>query len=96
MRRAVISTERHFSDSKSRNHKKMELQQWCCGPVDGVTKKVLNQSMLSLQLYFGTFDFQEHGKSHYGFPYNAPRNRRSSQGKMEKSLLRYVLLDELS
>ncbi|KOM57602.1 hypothetical protein LR48_Vigan11g063500 [Vigna angularis] len=44
----------------------------------------------------GTFDFQEHGKSHYGFPYNAPRNRRSSQGKMEKSLLRYVLLDELS
>ncbi|CAL5193731.1 unnamed protein product [Lathyrus oleraceus] len=36
-----------------------------------------------------TFDFQEHGNTHYGSPYNAPRSRRSSQGKMEKSLLSF-------
>ncbi|KAK2442072.1 autophagy-related protein [Trifolium repens] len=38
---------------------------------------------------FSTFDFQEHGNTHYGSPYSAPRNRRSSQGKMEKSLLSF-------
>ncbi|XP_061358504.1 autophagy-related protein 9-like isoform X2 [Gastrolobium bilobum] len=38
---------------------------------------------------FSTFDFQEHGNSHYGSPCNAPRSRRSSQGKMEKSLLSF-------
>ncbi|KAL1312091.1 autophagy-related protein 9 [Arachis ipaensis] len=38
---------------------------------------------------FSTFDFQEHGNSRYGSPHNAPRNRRSSQGKMEKSLLSF-------
>lgn len=38
---------------------------------------------------FSTFDFQEHGNSHYGSPYNASRSRRSSQGKMEKSLLSF-------
>ncbi|KAJ1416581.1 Autophagy-related protein 9 [Sesbania bispinosa] len=38
---------------------------------------------------FSTFDFQEHGNIHYGSPYNAPRSRRSSQGKMEKSLLSF-------
>ncbi|XP_058737956.1 autophagy-related protein 9-like isoform X1 [Vicia villosa] len=38
---------------------------------------------------FSTFDFQEHGNTHYGSPYNAPRHRRSSQGKMEKSLLSF-------
>ncbi|XP_014496029.1 autophagy-related protein 9 isoform X1 [Vigna radiata var. radiata] len=38
---------------------------------------------------FSTFDFQEHGNSRYGSPCNAPRSRRSSQGKMEKSLLSF-------
>ncbi|KAK7284106.1 hypothetical protein RJT34_18845 [Clitoria ternatea] len=38
---------------------------------------------------FSTFDFQQHGNSHYGSPCNAPRNQRSSQGKMEKSLLSF-------
>ncbi|KAG4913227.1 hypothetical protein JHK84_053685 [Glycine max] len=38
---------------------------------------------------FSAFDFQEHGNSHYGSPCNAPRSRRSSQGKMEKSLLSF-------
>ncbi|XP_058082140.1 autophagy-related protein 9-like [Magnolia sinica] len=35
------------------------------------------------------FDFQSHGNSKYGSPYNAARNRRSSQGKMEKSFLSF-------
>ncbi|KAI4318008.1 hypothetical protein L6164_025821 [Bauhinia variegata] len=35
------------------------------------------------------FDFQEHGNSNYGSPYNATRSRRSSQGKMEKSFLSF-------
>ncbi|RDX67744.1 Autophagy-related protein 9, partial [Mucuna pruriens] len=38
---------------------------------------------------FSTFDFQEHGNRQYGSPCNAPRSRRSSQGKMEKSLLSF-------
>nr|KYP70724.1 Autophagy-related protein 9 [Cajanus cajan] len=38
---------------------------------------------------FSAFDFQEHGNSHYGSPCNAPYSRRSSQGKMEKSLLSF-------
>ncbi|XP_068646935.1 autophagy-related protein 9-like [Aristolochia californica] len=35
------------------------------------------------------FDFECHGNSNYGSPYNAPRDRRSSQGKMEKSFLSF-------
>lgn len=38
---------------------------------------------------FSVFDFQKHGNSNYGSPHNAPRTERSSQGKMEKSFLRY-------
>ncbi|KAL1367523.1 autophagy-related protein 9 [Arachis hypogaea] len=38
---------------------------------------------------FSVFNFQEHGNSSYGSPYNAPRSRRSSQGKMEKSFLSF-------
>ncbi|KAI4301121.1 hypothetical protein L6164_034434 [Bauhinia variegata] len=38
---------------------------------------------------FSTFDFQGHGNSNYGSPYNAPRRQRSSQGKMEKSFLSF-------
>ncbi|KAL3592820.1 hypothetical protein D5086_011460 [Populus alba] len=38
---------------------------------------------------FSAFDFQNHGNSNYGSPYNAPRSQRSCQGKMEKSFLRY-------
>ncbi|XP_054801760.1 autophagy-related protein 9-like isoform X2 [Prosopis cineraria] len=38
---------------------------------------------------FSVFDFQEHGNSNYGSPHNAPRSRRSSQGKMEKSFLSF-------
>lgn len=34
---------------------------------------------------FSVFDFQKHGNSNYGSPYDAPRIQRSSQGKMEKS-----------
>ena len=40
---------------------------------------------------FSAFDFQKHGNRNYGSPYNASRIVRSSQGKMEKSFLRYVL-----
>lgn len=36
-----------------------------------------------------TFDFESHGNCNYGSPYNAPRDRRSSQGKMEKSFLSF-------
>ncbi|KAE9619361.1 hypothetical protein Lal_00047014 [Lupinus albus] len=38
---------------------------------------------------FSSFDFQEHGNSDYGSPFNAPYNRRSSQGKLEKSFLSF-------
>ncbi|KAL2321035.1 hypothetical protein Fmac_030004 [Flemingia macrophylla] len=38
---------------------------------------------------FSAFDFQEHGNFHYGSPCNASCSRRSSQGKMEKSLLSF-------
>ncbi|KAA8543357.1 hypothetical protein F0562_021148 [Nyssa sinensis] len=38
---------------------------------------------------FSAFDFQNHGNSNYGSPYNSPRNQRSSQGKMEKSFLSF-------
>lgn len=38
---------------------------------------------------FSVFDFQNHGNSNYSSPDNAPRTKRSSQGKMEKSFLRY-------
>ncbi|KAG9446418.1 hypothetical protein H6P81_012546 [Aristolochia fimbriata] len=37
------------------------------------------------------FDFQCHGNSNYGSPYNVPRDRRSSQGKMEKSFLSFQM-----
>lgn len=39
---------------------------------------------------FSVFDFQNHGNSKYGAPYNSARVQRSSQGKMEKSFLRLV------
>ncbi|XP_042501754.1 autophagy-related protein 9-like [Macadamia integrifolia] len=35
------------------------------------------------------FDFEAHGNSNYGSPYNASCSRRSSQGKMEKSFLSF-------
>ncbi|KAH7517360.1 hypothetical protein FEM48_Zijuj09G0055400 [Ziziphus jujuba var. spinosa] len=38
---------------------------------------------------FSVFDFQKHGNSNYGSPYNATRTERSSQGKMEKSFLSF-------
>lgn len=38
---------------------------------------------------FSAFDFQKHGNSNYGSPHNALSAERSSQGKMEKSFLRY-------
>ncbi|XP_052169876.1 LOW QUALITY PROTEIN: autophagy-related protein 9 [Diospyros lotus] len=38
---------------------------------------------------FSVFDFQNHGNSNYGSPYNLPSIHRSSQGKMEKSFLSF-------
>uniref|UniRef100_A0A1D1YB28 Autophagy-related protein 9 n=1 Tax=Anthurium amnicola TaxID=1678845 RepID=A0A1D1YB28_9ARAE len=38
---------------------------------------------------FSVFNFGSHGNSKYGSPFDAPRNRRSSQGKMEKSFLSF-------
>ncbi|GAV90181.1 APG9 domain-containing protein [Cephalotus follicularis] len=38
---------------------------------------------------FSAFAFQNHGNSNYGAPHNTPRNQRSSQGKMEKSVLSF-------
>ncbi|CAA6653869.1 unnamed protein product [Spirodela intermedia] len=38
---------------------------------------------------FSTFDFQRHGNSKYGSPFSAPREQRSSQGKLEKSFLSF-------
>ncbi|XP_078444182.1 autophagy 9 (APG9) [Wolffia australiana] len=38
---------------------------------------------------FSTFDFENHGNSKYGSPIMAPRERRSSQGKLEKSFLSF-------
>lgn len=40
---------------------------------------------------FSSFDFQSHGNRKYASPSNAERDK-SSQGKMEKSFLRYVFL----
>ncbi|MCI02616.1 autophagy-related protein 9-like, partial [Trifolium medium] len=37
---------------------------------------------------FSVFDFQKHGNSSYGSPFDSPHNQRSSQGKLEKSFLR--------
>ncbi|KAL3510247.1 hypothetical protein ACH5RR_029648 [Cinchona calisaya] len=38
---------------------------------------------------FSVFDFQNHGNSRYGSPFNSPCLQRSSQGKMEKSFLSF-------
>ncbi|KAL5149194.1 Autophagy-related protein 9 [Glycine soja] len=38
---------------------------------------------------FSVFNFQEHGNSNYGSPFNAPHSQRSSQGKLEKSFLSF-------
>lgn len=38
---------------------------------------------------FSVFNFQNHGNSNYGSPWNSPRIQRSSQGKMEKSFLSF-------
>ncbi|CAM6017248.1 unnamed protein product [Sphagnum balticum] len=35
------------------------------------------------------FDFEHHGNSKYGSPYHTSKDRRSSQGKMEKSFLSF-------
>ncbi|XP_051182434.1 autophagy-related protein 9 [Lolium perenne] len=35
------------------------------------------------------FDFRRHGNRNYGSPFDAPKNLRSSQGKMEKSFLSF-------
>nr|CAJ30207.1 autophagy protein 9 [Hordeum vulgare] len=35
------------------------------------------------------FDFRRHGNKNYGSPFDAPKNLRSSQGKMEKSFLSF-------
>jgi hypothetical protein len=68
---------------------------WWRGCLNFHTLMAENIDYILLYLWcchsFSTFDFQEHGNTHYGSPYSAPRNRRSSQGKMEKSLLRYGL-----
>lgn len=38
---------------------------------------------------FSVFDFEKHGNANYASPYNCPRIRRSSQGKLEKSFLSF-------
>ncbi|CAN1136855.1 Autophagy-related protein 9 [Linum perenne] len=38
---------------------------------------------------FSAFEFLKHGNSNYGSPCNVPRTQRSSQGKMEKSMLSF-------
>ncbi|KAG5246319.1 autophagy family protein [Salix suchowensis] len=43
----------------------------------------------TVDLNFSAFDFQNHGNSNYGSPYNTPRSKRSCQGKMEKSFLSF-------
>lgn len=40
---------------------------------------------------FSNFDFKNHGNQRYGSPFCAPRNQRSSQGKMEKSFLSFKI-----
>ncbi|XP_022872422.1 autophagy-related protein 9-like isoform X2 [Olea europaea var. sylvestris] len=40
---------------------------------------------------FGVFNFKDHGNSKYGSPFNSPRIKRSSQGKMEKSALSFQI-----
>ncbi|CAI9768727.1 unnamed protein product [Fraxinus pennsylvanica] len=40
---------------------------------------------------FSVFDFENHGNSKYGSPFNSPRIQRSSQGKMEKSILSFQI-----
>lgn len=38
---------------------------------------------------FSSFNFESHGNKKYGSPFDAPRDMRSSQGKMEKSFLSF-------
>ncbi|CAA2934036.1 autophagy-related 9 [Olea europaea subsp. europaea] len=38
---------------------------------------------------FSVFNFENHGNIKYGSPFNSPRIKRSSQGKMEKSILSF-------
>ncbi|XP_020247558.1 autophagy-related protein 9 isoform X2 [Asparagus officinalis] len=38
---------------------------------------------------FSAFNFESHGNKKYGSPFDAPRETRSSQGKMEKSFLSF-------
>ncbi|KAL3647755.1 autophagy protein atg9 [Castilleja foliolosa] len=40
---------------------------------------------------FSLFDFRNHGNKKYGSIFNSPRDRRSSQGKMEKSFLSFQI-----
>lgn len=41
---------------------------------------------------FSRFDFRNHGNKRYGSPFDSTHDQRSSQGKMEKSFLRYDYL----
>ncbi|KAF3793626.1 Autophagy-related protein 9 [Nymphaea thermarum] len=50
--------------------------------------KVSYQPMLDM-LCFSIFDFESHGNIKYGSPCNASQEKRSSQGKMEKSVLSF-------
>ncbi|KAI3449757.1 hypothetical protein Pfo_006422 [Paulownia fortunei] len=40
---------------------------------------------------FSLFDFTNHGNKKYGSTFNSPRDKRSSQGKMEKSFLSFQI-----
>lgn len=53
----------------------------------GTYGKLINVSFIPGS--FSVFDFGNHGNKRYGSPFNSARDKRSSQGKMEKSFLRY-------
>jgi hypothetical protein len=50
----------------------------------------LTHLFLSVYNSLSLFDFKRHGNRNYGSPFNALKGLRSSQGKMEKSFLRYM------
>ncbi|WCJ38375.1 Autophagy-related protein 9 [Euphorbia peplus] len=61
--------------------------------VDGILQFIADFTMniegVGHVCSFSAFDFQNHGNSNYGSPYNTSRAWRSSQGKMEKSFLSF-------
>lgn len=63
-----------FSFSESFLHKDLVYILW--------HGKLLDVFSLSI------FDFEHHGNSKYGSPFHTSKDRRSSQGKMEKSFIR--------